>query len=57
MKSEGGALDVRLAKPVRMDQLSELLARAVGTAADHSKINGTELAPGWHPPREPAQRH
>ena len=57
MKSEGGAFDVRLAKPVRMDQLSELLAHAVGPAADNSKIDGTELAPGWHPPRDPAQRH
>lgn len=29
MKSQGEAFDVRLAKPARMDQLSELLARAV----------------------------
>ncbi len=30
MKSEGDAFDVRLAKPAGMDQLSELLAQAVG---------------------------
>jgi len=35
MKSEGGAFDVRLAKPARMDQLSELLARAVGPDSSH----------------------
>ncbi len=36
MKSEGGVFDVRLAKPARLDELSELLARAVGPAPDNS---------------------
>ena len=36
MKSEGDAFDVRLAKPARLDQLSELLARAVGPAPGHA---------------------
>ncbi len=30
MKSEGDAFDARLAKPARLDQLRELLARAIG---------------------------
>ena len=30
MKSQGGVFDVRLAKPPRMDQLVELLSRALG---------------------------
>ena len=37
MKSEGDAFDVRLAKPARMDQLSELLAQAVGPIPDNTK--------------------
>ncbi len=37
MKSEGGAFDVRLAKPARMDQLSELLAQAIGPGPGNSK--------------------
>jgi CheY-like chemotaxis protein len=32
MKSQGSAFDVRLAKPARMEELSELLAQAVGPA-------------------------
>ena len=51
MKSESGAFDVRLAKPVRMDQLSKLLAQAVGPVPDDSKSYGTEVEPGLHPPR------
>jgi len=37
MKSEGDAFDVRLDKPARMDQLSELLAQAVGPIPDNTK--------------------
>ena len=51
MKSEGGAFDVRLAKPARMDQLSELLVQAVGPVPGDLKSDGTDLAPGAHPPR------
>ena len=38
MKSHGGAFDVRLAKPARMGQLSELLAKAVGPAPGKSIV-------------------
>ena len=51
MKSEGGAFDVRLVKPARMDQLSELLARAVGPLPGDPKSDGNELAPGAPPHR------
>lgn len=44
MKSEGEAFDVRLAKPARMDQLSELLARTVGRVPGALKSGDTELA-------------
>ena len=37
MKSQGGAFDVRLAKPARIDQLRELLANAIGQGRDGSK--------------------
>jgi len=34
MKSNGSVFDVRLAKPARMDQLAELLDKALGGARD-----------------------
>ncbi len=39
MKSEGCAFDVRLAKPARMEQLSELLAQAVGPVPGHARFD------------------
>ena len=44
MKSHGGAFDVRLAKPAQMDQLSALLAMAVGPAPANS--TSADSAPG-----------
>ena len=46
MKSEGGAFDVRLAKPARMDELSELLAQAVGPVPGNPRSDGAGPAPG-----------
>lgn len=34
MKSQGGAFDVKLAKPARIEQLRELLANAIGRAGE-----------------------
>ena len=42
MKSHGGAFDVRLAKPARMGQLSDLLAKAIGPAPGNSNAAGEE---------------
>ena len=39
MKSEGGAFDVRLAKPARMEQLSELLAQAIGPVPGRARFD------------------
>ena len=51
LKSHGDEFDVRLAKPARMGQLSELLAKAVGpapgnsTAVEGGTNAGAEAAP------------
>ena len=53
MKSHGGAFDVRLAKPARMGQLSELLAKAVGPAPGSSTaVEGGANASGEEAPED-----
>ncbi len=51
MKSYGDAFDIRLAKPARMGQLSELLAKAVGPAPGNSTVaeDGTNATGGAAP--------
>jgi len=45
MKSEAGAFDVRLAKPVRIEQLRELLARAIGPPPGGSTFDAVAARP------------
>jgi CheY-like chemotaxis protein len=45
MKSEGGAFDVRLAKPARIEQLRELLALAIGRGSGDSTCDAGAAAP------------
>lgn len=51
MKSHGGAFDIRLAKPARMSQLSELLAKALGPAPGNPAVaeGGTNATAGAAP--------